>query len=384
MALVVARECEMARRRVVEEETDLLRSLLVLAEDDGDIDEDELLLLLVALEADSAIAALPLLQYIGPRLCLDKLDDETCLRRFRLRRVEVYRLQEALHMPQQFSSPCRSHWSGTEGLLVLLRRLSYPARLGDLCEEFGRSKPGLSIIFNCTLIWMWETWGSLLTEPFTKPFFTAARVASYSDAIAFKSGVNLHVWGFIDGTVRPICRPGHHQRDYYNGHHRTHALKYQGVTTPDGIVSSLHGPYEGKRHDAGIYARSGLHQQLQEHMAFLHDDQPYALFGDAAYPLSQFLQKGFTGQNLTAAQQQFNSRMSSVRQAAEWSFKDVTQFFPYVDLKQQQKVELQPVGLHYKVAVLLLNCLTCIKQGNETSQYFHLHPPVLEEYLQLQ
>ena len=36
-------------------------------------------------------------------------------------------------------------------------------------------------------------------------------------------------WGFIDGAVRPICRPGENQRVVYNGHKRVHALKYQSI-----------------------------------------------------------------------------------------------------------------------------------------------------------
>ena len=374
----------MSRRLVIEIEADRLRSLLLLSHENGEIDEEELLLLLVALEDDAYTASLPLLQYIGPRLCLDDLDEETCLRRFRFQRRELYQLRDALNMPFEFSSPCRSSWSSIEGLLVLLRRLTYPARLGDLCEEFGRSKAGLSIVFNYTLLWIWETWGDLITEPLTKPYLTAERVASYEDAIRRKSGVEWQVWGFIDGTVRRICRPGHHQRDYYNGHKRIHALKYQGVTTPDGIICSLHGPYEGRRHDAGLFARSGLLDQLREHLPLPGNGQPYALYGDAAYPLSLHMQKGYSGANLTAAQQLLNTRMSSVRQAAEWSFGNVMQYFPYLDLKQQQKVELQPVGLHYKVAALLFNCLTCVKRGNETSRHFNLDPPGLEEYLQLE
>ena len=36
-------------------------------------------------------------------------------------------------------------------------------------------------------------------------------------------------WGFIDGTVRPICRPGENQRVVYHGHKSVHALKYQSI-----------------------------------------------------------------------------------------------------------------------------------------------------------
>ena len=61
-----------------------------------------------------------------------------------------------------------------------------------------------------------------------------------------------NVWGFIDGTIRRICRPESGQRLVYNGHKRVHGFKFQSVVTPFGIVVHLYGPVEGKRHDAGM------------------------------------------------------------------------------------------------------------------------------------
>ena len=44
----------------------------------------------------------------------------------------------------------------------------------------------------------------------------------------------------------------------YNGHKRQHALKYQSITTPNGMIANLYGPVEGKRHDATMFRISGL------------------------------------------------------------------------------------------------------------------------------
>ena len=95
-------------------------------------------------------------------------------------------------------------------------------------------------------------------------------------------------WGFIDGTVRPISRPGRNQRVVYNEHKRVHAIKFQSVATPDGLVGLLHGPYEGKRHDSGILRESGLIQEL-EHHSVSPDGQVMCIYGDPAYPLRQQL-----------------------------------------------------------------------------------------------
>ena len=107
----------------------------------------------------------------------------------------------------------------------------------------------------------------------------------------------------------------------------------------------------------------------------------YALYEDAAYPLSLHLQKGYTGNNPTPQQERYNAAMSSAWQAVEWSFKDVMTYFPYGDMKRQQKVGQQAVGLHYRVSVLLVNILTCVKRGNQGSDHIQLSPPTLQEYL---
>ena len=84
------------------------------------------------------------------------------------------------------------------------------------------------------------------------------------------------MWGFIDGTVHPNCRLSHDQRIFYNGRKRTHALKFQAVTVPDGLITQLFGPVEGRRHDSGVLGESGLLPQLAGHMNGLNGI-PYAL-----------------------------------------------------------------------------------------------------------
>ena len=49
-------------------------------------------------------------------------------------------------------------------------------------------------------------------------------------------------FGFIDGTVRPIARPGENQRILYNSHKRVRALKFQSVVLPNGLIANMYGP----------------------------------------------------------------------------------------------------------------------------------------------
>lgn len=62
---------------------------------------------------------------------------------------------------------------------------------------------------------------------------------------AFAKGAALdNCFGFVNGTVRPICRPGDMQRTVYNGHKRVHGLKFQSVVLPNGLVANLFGPVD--------------------------------------------------------------------------------------------------------------------------------------------
>jgi hypothetical protein len=70
------------------------------------------------------------------------------------------------------------------------------------------------------------------------------------------------MWGFIDDTLRNVCRPTRFQRAAYSGHKHTHGIKFQSIVTPDGLIVCLFGPIPGSRHDSFMLAESGLLQQL--------------------------------------------------------------------------------------------------------------------------
>ena len=63
-----------------------------------------------------------------------------------------------------------------------------------------------------------------------------------------------------------------------NGHKSVHCFKFQSVVTTFGIDVYLHGPGEGKRHDAGILCESGLLADLQQNMQHFPSGV-YSLYG---------------------------------------------------------------------------------------------------------
>ena len=155
----------------------------------------------------------------------------------------------------------------------------------------------------------------------------------------------------------------------YNGHKRVHALKFQTVVLPNGMIGNLAGPYEGRRHDSFMLADSGLLQQLQQHA--WHNQQPLCIYGDPAYPLSVHLQSPFRGANLNP--------MSSVRVSVEWLFGLVSSYFKFIDFKKMQRIGVSPVAKVYIICSLLQNAHTCL-YGNLISENFNLNPPQIRDY----
>ncbi|POM67119.1 Hypothetical protein PHPALM_16924 [Phytophthora palmivora] len=100
-------------------------------------------------------------------------------------------------------------------------------------------------------------------------FFDTTRIIQnvdrYCAAIAAKAPGSIEgVWGFIDGTIRPICRPSKGQRVMYNGHKRIHAMKFQTVVTPDGIISHLFGPVDGRQARCLLYKLRDDHPRRKQ------------------------------------------------------------------------------------------------------------------------
>ena len=80
--------------------------------------------------------------------------------------------------------------------------------------------------------------------------------------------------------------------------------------TPNGIIATLSGPYEGRKHDSGMLAESQLLTQLQR-FSINPNGQPMCIYGDPAYPLTIQLQCPFRGQALTP--NQFEVHLTSIR-----------------------------------------------------------------------
>lgn len=311
------------------------------------------------------------------RLNFNQLATTECFQMFRFYKDDLVQLRELLRIPEHIKLPNQSTFTGIDALCVTLHRLSYPCRLKDLRKIFGRSKSDLSRIVAWTCKHILDNFEHLINS-LHQPWLTSQDLQEMADCIQQKGCPLDKCWGFIDGTVVQICRPEFNQRDLYSGHKRVHCLKFQSVVTPNGLIASLMGPFLGRRHDAGIFHESRIQEQLQQKTDV--NGNLYYLYGDAAYPLIPSIITPYKGANISPEQHNFNAVMSPMRVCVEWSFADIVRTFAFIDYHKNLKLYLQPLANLYKVAAILVNCRACLYR-NQTSTYFGLQPPSLQDYL---
>ena len=158
---------------------------------------------------------LPYYEY--EELNLENISEAECEAEFRFERGDIERLADVLQLPPTFECPQGSVCDRIEGLCILL------------------FVPFLCMISNVVLNYIYDLHHRRITA-WNQAILNPLAPKQYADAVSDKGAALNSCFGFEDGTVRPICRPGEHQRMVYNGHKRVHALKFQAVALPDGLI----------------------------------------------------------------------------------------------------------------------------------------------------
>lgn len=188
----------------------------------------------------------------------ESYDPLTCKIELRFEKNDIPHLRNLLQIPEWVKFYRGSYCSGLEALCILLRRLAFPVRYCDMVPRFGRSVPDLCKITHVVLNHIFAYHRHRI-ETWNHPWLERYKLAEYAAAIHEKGAPLRNCFGFVDGTVRPICRPGEHQRTVYNGHKRVHGLKFQSVVLPNGLIGNLAGPW-------------GTNLQILLHMLFCNVD----------------------------------------------------------------------------------------------------------------
>jgi hypothetical protein len=268
-------------------------------------------------------------------------------------------------------------------LAVVLYRLSYPRRLADCCEVFGRSRAWISQVFNAVTVYLDKQFQSILEWHLQLQNYN--RLQAFGQAVLACGGQgNGLIWGFIDGTFIAFCRSidNEHQCRMYSGYYKDHRMKWQAIVTPDGIISSLCGPYPGPANDWTMLHDSGV---LDKCRTVYSDHQRLYIYSDPAYSdafgiMGPYQHPG--GRHaLPCDEYEFNVALSSVRISVEHAFGHVIKQWGFISFSKGLSEGLSPVAAYFTTAVLFTNCLTCFR-GSQTSERFSVEPLSISEYLQ--
>ena len=115
--------------------------------------------------------------------------------------------RDALDLPNEITCHFYSDLvvDSTEALCIVLSRLAYPCCYVDMIPLFGSRVLQFSTIFNQTIDLIDSSHNhrlSNLNQSLLRP-----RLKAFANSVHRKAATLDNVWGFIDGTVQPCCRP---------------------------------------------------------------------------------------------------------------------------------------------------------------------------------
>ncbi|KAK7147951.1 hypothetical protein R3I94_010468 [Phoxinus phoxinus] len=136
--------------------------------------------------------------------------------------------------------------------------------------------------------------------------------------------------GAIDGSHIPIIAPQEDATAYYN-RKGWHSIVLQAVVDHNFCFTDVYVGWPGRTHDARVLSNSPIFKMAEQQGGYLFPREnsmtvndvevPVHLIGDAAYPLKNWLMKGFTNHHaLTPQQRHYNYRLSSARMVVENAF----------------------------------------------------------------
>lgn len=292
----------------------------------------------------------------------------------RFRKEDISGLVDLLELPTWIVTNKRERFHATEALVIFLARLASSDKWErHLSWLGGRDRASYGRCFNMVLRHVYDRFACRLSG--LDQWHDQAEYWAYK--AREKGSPAPRVVGFIDGTLRDICRPKVGQRMFYNGHKKKHGIKFQTVQSVCGLIVDYYGPMLGKHGDGRMYSASGIEARV--HNMCVRSGGIWYIYGDPAYKLSRYVLRGFRG-GASSAQRRFSTDMSRIRESVEWGYAGVVALWPLIDFKSRMKKNEVPVGKLAAVACFMYNMHACF-YGNQISHYFDCPPPSAREYV---
>jgi hypothetical protein len=110
---------------------------------------------------------------------------------------------------------------------------------------------------------------------------------------------------------------------FYSGHKRLHGMVFQAITTPDGLTSSLFGPFIGRTNDWGMFNASEIPYRL--HRMMPASNKMLYLYSDPASHCSYSVICPFgPRKQLSRRKRRFNKELSAT--GSQWNTRSVRFF----------------------------------------------------------
>ena len=100
----------------------------------------------------------------------------------------------------------RSKFDEIEAFGIFLKSFAYPYRYSDIIQRCGRSVPEFCLMPNAILYKIFDCHFRLLRN-FQQIWFSPPNLELFSEKVHAKGAALDNCWGFVDGTVRLVCRP---------------------------------------------------------------------------------------------------------------------------------------------------------------------------------
>ena len=189
---------------------------------------------------------------------------------FRFGRENLERVIAAMGLEEHYTvvtGKVKFRISALKGMCIMLARFTLSGgQTNELIGRviFGHSEAYIRAVHNFFVKLLYCRYKHILIC-MNKNFLSPQRLKRYAECIVRKGSplkTNNLIVLLVDGTVRRICRPRSiFGRDiqalFYSGYKKYHAVKYQGLVAPDGIVI-IHGAMPGKYHDQRLFSQSKL------------------------------------------------------------------------------------------------------------------------------
>ncbi|KAG2964440.1 hypothetical protein PC118_g20319 [Phytophthora cactorum] len=130
--------------------------------------------------------------------------DANAEKEFRFDVRGVLELARLFELPEFVITSERDKAHKTEAVCILLARLSYPNRNYDMMQRFGRSPSALSRLFSHIVFYAYDRYQEII---YFQKRVCAERIQMYCDVVHACGAPMKNVFGFIDGTKIPVCRP---------------------------------------------------------------------------------------------------------------------------------------------------------------------------------